>query len=158
MSENMMDLKTSQKKKTSGTKPLMERTGINADTYLNCFCPDCGEALNEDGKAVFHIVNLKGEEGISRISPYLNILDRESTINVDDDEELADVRCPHCNVSMIDPDQICKYDNCKMVKMHASVQDSQKLTITFCVLRTCRWYTMSEEDNERLIMRDSNEW
>lgn len=141
-----------------GRHPLMERIGIKHETYLNCWCPYCDKGLNENGKAVFTIVNEKGEEGISKVSPYLNILDRESTITVADDEELADVRCPHCNVSLIEPDQVCKYDECKMVKFNVSVSDSSKLSITLCVLSNCRWYTMNEEDNERLILRDSHEW
>ncbi|MGI9536519.1 MAG: hypothetical protein ACR2PB_05575 [Desulfocapsaceae bacterium] len=140
------------------SQPLMERSNIKRDTYLNCWCPGCGEGLNEDGKAVFRIVNQRGEEGISRVSPYLNVLDRESTIQVDDDEELANVYCPHCNISLIEPNQICKQDQCRMVKIHISVQDSIKLSVIFCVRRSCRWYTMSEEDNERLILRDSHEW
>ncbi len=143
---------------TMGTKPLMERSNINQDTYLNCWCPSCGKGLNDDGKAVFRIVNKQGDVGESRVSPYLNVLDRESTITVSDDEELADVRCPHCDVSLIEPDQVCKYDNCKMVKFLISVSDSMKLAITLCVVRNCRWYTMSEEDNERLILRNSHEW
>lgn len=139
-------------------KPLMERSDIKQETYLHCWCPECGEGLNEDGKAVFRIVNQKGDIGLSRVSPYLNVLDRESTINVDDDEELTDVRCPHCDISLIEPHQLCKQDGCKMVKFHVSVADSKRLVITLCVRRTCRWYTMSQEDNERLILRDSYEW
>jgi len=61
-------------------------------------------------------------------------------------------------VSLIEPNQVCKQDKCKMVKIYISVQDSIKLAIIFCVRRTCRWYTMSEEDNERLILRESHEW
>ncbi len=138
--------------------PLMERTNIKRGTYLNCWCPECGSSLNEGGKAVFRIVNQRGEVGMSRVSPYLNVLDRESTIQVDDDEELANVHCPHCDVSLIEPNRICKQDQCKMVKFHISVQDSIKLSIIVCVRRTCRWYIMSDEDNERLILRDSHEW
>jgi DNA-directed RNA polymerase subunit RPC12/RpoP len=136
----------------------MKRSHINKDTYLTCWCPHCGKGLNEDGKAVFRIENNAGDIGISKVSPYLNVLDRESTIHVEDDEELADVRCPHCDVSFIEPDHVCKQDKCKMIKFHISVSNSIKLLITLCVRRTCRWYTMSEEDNERLILRDSNEW
>ena len=51
--------------------PLMERSIIKQDTYLNCWCPSCGTALNEDGKAVFRIVNQRGEEGISRVLAYM---------------------------------------------------------------------------------------
>lgn len=158
MTDKELDKQASWEQKAWGTKALMERSHINKDTYLTCWCPKCGQGLNKDGKAVFRIVNKQGEEGISRVSPYLNVLDRESTIHVDDDEELSDVRCPHCDISIIEPNQTCRIDDCKMVKIMASVSDSKKLKITFCVKRTCRWYTMSEEDNELLILRDSHEW
>ena len=158
MKDRDSDNSTGWEQEAWDSHPLMERSNIKRDTYLNCWCPSCGEGLNEDGKAVFHIVNQRGEEGVSRVSPYLNILDRESTVHVDDDEELANVSCPHCNVSLIEPNQICIQDKCKMVKVNISVQDSIKLSIIFCVRRSCRWYTMSDEDNERLILRDSHEW
>jgi hypothetical protein len=150
--------KTDWQNEIWGKSSLMERSHIKKDTYLNCWCPKCGTSLNEDGKAVFRIVNKAGDEGISRVSPYLNILDRESTIQVDNDEELEDVRCPHCDASLIAPQMLCKKDKCKMVEFHISVSDSSKLLITLCVRRTCRWYKMSDEDNENLILRDSHEW
>lgn len=158
MTDKSKENQNSWEHKAWGEKSLMERSHIHNDTYLNCWCPKCGEGLNEEGKAVFRIVNKRGEVGISRVSPYLNILDRESNIHVDDDEELTDVRCPHCDESLIAAEQICKQDKCKMVNFHVSVTDSNKLMITVCVRRTCRWYTMSDEDNERLILRDSHEW
>lgn len=158
MAEKDSEKKKSWEKEVWDPQPLMERSNIKRDTYLNCWCPECGESLNEDGKAVFTIINLRGEEGVSKVSPYLNILDRESTIQVDDDEDLTDVKCPHCQASLIEPDQPCIQDGCKMVKFHISVQDSIKLAIIICVRRSCRWYSMSEEDNERLILRDSHEW
>lgn len=158
MPKDRLEKQANREQIAQGTKSLMERSHINKDTYLNCWCPHCKQGLNEDGKAVFKIVNQQGEEGISRISPYLNVLERESTINVDDDEELADVRCPHCDVSLIQPDYPCIMDGCKMVKMLASISDSEKLLIIFCVKQSCRWYTMSEEDNELLILKDSYEW
>jgi hypothetical protein len=137
---------------------LMERTSINRDTYLNCWCPSCDEGLNEDGSAVFHVVNQRGEAGIRRVSPYLNVLDQVSFLQMGDDEELTNVSCPHCNVPLLEPTQTCKQDKSKMVKIHVSVQDSIKLSIAFCVRHSCRSYTMSEEDNERLILRESREW
>lgn len=141
-----------------GAKSLMERTHINKDTYLSCWCPHCGKSLNEEGKAVFKITTNNGEVGISKMSPYLNILDRETTMQVEDHEELKDVQCPHCDVSLIAPGEICIQDNCKMVTFQVSVSGSQKLNLLLCTLRTCRWYKMSDEDNEQLILRDSHEW
>lgn len=158
MTDKRPDRTASWENEVWESNPLMERSHINKDTYLNCWCPHCEKGLNEDGKAVFRIVNNAGEVGISKISPYLNVLDRESTIHVEDDEELADVRCPHCDTSLIEPDVICKQDGCKMLKFNISVSNSIKLLITICVRRSCRWYKMSEEDNERLILRDSHEW
>ncbi|MCP3890162.1 MAG: hypothetical protein GY702_15015 [Desulfobulbaceae bacterium] len=141
-----------------GENPLMKRAHINYDTYLNCWCPHCGKGFNEDHKAVFEIVNKNGDVGISKVSPYLNVLDRESTIHVDDDEVLADVRCIHCKASLIEQDQLCKEDKCKVMGFFVSVANSIKLKIIVCIRRSCRWYKMSEEDNERLILRDSHEW
>jgi hypothetical protein len=141
-----------------GSQPLMERSNINRDTYLNCWCPICGEGLNEDRSAVFRTVNQRGEEGIRHVSPYLNVLDRVSFLQMGEDEELVNVCCPHCNASLLDSNQTCKQSECKMVKIHISVQDSIKLSLIFCIRRSCRWYTMSEEDNERLILRESHEW
>ena len=158
MAEKDSEKKGRWEKEVWDSRPLMERSNIKRDTYLNCWCPDCGKGLNDNGKAVFNIVNQQGEAGMARISPYLNMLDQESTINVDDEEELADFLCPHCDVSLIDPDQVCIQDGCKMARFHISVQDSNRLAITICLRPTCRWFTMSEEDNERLILRDSHEW
>lgn len=140
------------------TQPLMERSKIKQNTYLHCWCPHCRTGLNEDDKAVFEIINDQGQLGTSRMSPYLNVLDRESSMHVEADEELADVRCPHCHTSLIEPDQLCKEDQCKLMAFHISVSSSIKLKLTVCIRRTCRWYMMSEEDNERLILRDSHEW
>lgn len=140
------------------SRPLMERTNFKKDTLLTCWCPYCETGLNEGDKIVFEIENNQGLVGTSRVGAYLNVLDRESTIQVDDDEELADVRCPHCGRSLIEPDKPCKEDQCKMVGIHVSVSDSAKLKLSVCIRRSCRWYEMSEEDNERLILRDSHEW
>jgi hypothetical protein len=141
-----------------GANSLMERSHINRNTYLTCWCPHCEKGLNEGGKAVFQIINSEGLTGISRVSPYLNVLDRESTIQVDDDEELADVRCPHCQVSLIILDRLCKLDDCKLMGVNVSISNSRKLKLVVCIRRSCRWYEMSKEDNERLILRDSHEW
>lgn len=140
------------------SQPLMERSMIKQDTYLNCWCPHCEAELNEGGKAIFQIVNNKGQVGTSKVSPYLNVLDRESTMHVEDDEELADVRCPHCHASLIVSDRLCQEDGSKLVGFYVSVSNSKKLEFICCIRRSCRWYKMSEEDNERLILRDSHEW
>lgn len=158
MKEKKSDVPDSWEDEVWGGKALMERSHIKRDTFLTCFCPHCGTGLNEGEKAVFTIVNDRGQVGISKVSAYLNVLDRESSIHVDDDEELADVRCPHCDVSLIAPNQLCKEDQCKLLAIDVSVSNSNKLKLTVCVRRTCRWYMMSDEDNERLILRDSHEW
>ena len=138
--------------------PLMGRTHIKHDTYLSCWCPHCEAALNEGDKAVFEIVNGKGEVGISKMAAYLNVLEQESTLHVEDDEDLSDVRCPHCRKSFIVTGYTCIQDGCKLAAIDVSVSDSQKLKLITCTRPTCRWYTMSDEDNERLILRDSHEW
>ncbi len=158
MTDKDSDVTERWEKELWGGTSLMERSHINRDTYLNCWCPHCEKTLNKDDKAVFQIVNNLGQVGISKVSPYLNVLDRESTIHVEDDEELADVRCPHCLVSLIVRDRLCKLDDCKLMWFNVSISNSIKLKLVVCIRRSCRWYEMSEEDNERLILRDSHEW
>ena len=158
MQDKDSDVTDGWEKEIWGGTSLMERSHINQDTYLNCWCPHCEKGLNEDDKAVFQIINGQGQVGISRVSPYLNVLDRESTIHVEDDEELADVRCPHCQVSLIVKDRLCKLDDCKLMWFYVSISNSIKLKLVVCIRRTCRWYEMSKEDNERLILRESHEW
>ena len=140
------------------SQSLMERSAIKRDTPLNCWCPHCDAGLNEGDLAVLEIVNTQGERGIIKLSAYLNVLGQESSLQVDDDEVLADVRCPHCDASLIEPGHTCIQDGCKLAAIHVSVSDSKRLKLISCTRPSCRWYTMSDEDSERLILRDSHEW
>ncbi len=158
MKEKNQESPDSWEKEILNTKPLMERSNINRDTFLNCWCPKCKESLNEGDKAHFKITNKDGQTGISKMSPVLNVLDRETDMTVSDNEALADVQCPHCDTSLIVEGVKCKYDNCNMMGFDVSVAGSEKLKLIVCVLQTCRWYFMSEEDNDRLILRGSHEW
>jgi len=137
---------------------LMERSNIKRDTPLNCWCPHCDAALNEGDQAVLEIVNDQGEAGVTKFPASLNVLDKESALQGDYNGDPADVRCPHCKKSLIEPGHTCIQDGCKLAVIQISVSDSIKLKLISCTRPTCRWYTMSKEDNERLILRDSHEW
>jgi predicted RNA-binding Zn-ribbon protein involved in translation (DUF1610 family) len=139
------------------SQTLMKRTYINGDTYLNCWCPNCGEGLNEDRRAVFRITNQSGEEELHHASPYLNVLDQRCFLHMDG-EELTDLSCPHCSEPLMAPDEVCEANKCKMAAIHVSVKDSIKLSLNFSVSGTSQSYIMSDEDNERLILRESQEW
>ncbi|MCB2217743.1 hypothetical protein [Desulfofustis glycolicus] len=158
MKKKESDQPTSWEEEVWESPPLMARSHIKHDTFLNCWCPQCGVGLNEGDKAVFEIVNQQGQVGISRIAAYLNVLEQESTLQIDDDEELSDVRCPHCHASLIEPGRRCRQDGCKMAAIHVSISNSLRLKLISCTRQSCRWYEMSDEDNERLILRDSHEW
>ena len=49
-------------------------------------------------------------------------------------------------------------DDCKLLEMNVTVSDSTKLRLVVCIRRTCRWYEMSNDDNELLVLKDSHEW
>ena len=138
--------------------PLMERSNIKRDTPISCWCPHCNAGLNEGDKAVLEIVSNQGVSEISRLSAYLNVLGKESSLQGDYDGDPSDVRCPHCKASLIEEGHACIQDGCKLAAIHVSVSESKRLKLISCTRPTCRWYTMSEEDNERLILRDSHEW
>ena len=142
----------------SESPPLMERSKIKHDTYLSCWCPHCAKGLNDGDKAVLEIVDNQGQVGPGVAAAYLNVLEQETSILFDEDEDLIDVRCPHCQASLLEERRVCKEDGCKLIGLHVSISDSKKLKLISCIRRSCRWYEMSEEDNERLILRDSHEW
>lgn len=167
MKDKGSDLPASWEEEIWESQPLMERGKIKQDTYLTCWCPQCGAGLNEGDKAVFEIINDQGQTGTSKVAAYLNVLEQESSIHIENDEEITDVRCPHCHVSFIEVGRVCTEkkckrvcngQQCKLIKIHVSVSNSKRLELISCVRRSCRWYEMNEEDNERLILRDSHEW
>ena len=158
MTDKKPESQKSWEEEVWGSQTLMERTDLRHATLLHCWCPHCGAELNQGDRAVFEIVNRLGEVGTSKVAAYLNVFEQETTVFVEEDEELADVRCPHCHTSLILSDRQCPEDGSKVADIRVSVADSKKMGLVVCVRRSCRWYEISDEDEQQIILRDSHEW
>lgn len=73
-------------------KPVDEdKEIIESGTFLNSYCPHCNKSLLEDNMLKLKVYN--GKEGFLMLSPYLNVFTTKSTIFLEEDKSLKDVRC-----------------------------------------------------------------
>ena len=132
---------------------LTQRSG----TVLDCFCPLCGADLVQSKDLVLKIVNFEGKEGEIRMSPILNVFDLESTITLQDQKEDEDLICPHCNGSLIIKDDSCDDCGSKTAMILVSAY-SQKVPFYICMRTGCHWHGFKQEDKEKILLDDSDEW
>ncbi|MGA1821801.1 MAG: hypothetical protein ACMUIG_04680 [Thermoplasmatota archaeon] len=130
---------------------------IRSGSYLNTYCPHCEEGLNEDLHVTFSIINTYGEEGTLKLSPYLNVFTKESTVRLPEDVNLRDVLCPKCKKSLILDERRCTKCDSRVAKIHIEAMH-HKLDFFFCSKRGCRWHGLDYENITDIVLEDSNEW
>ncbi len=139
------------------TAPESEKELISCGTYLKCYCPHCNLSLNQGENAVFDIVNSKGEIGEVRLSPYLCIFSRRSSISLPEGQTVEDIICPYCQESLIDTSLVC--ENCKTPVAKILIAALTKIIpLHICTKVGCRWHGLSEEDEKTIQLDDCNDW
>lgn len=134
-----------------------DRIRLKEGTFLHTYCPHCGSSLIENNKIVLIAVNMEGEEGILELSPYLNVFEHRSTINIPKGMELKDLKCPHCKESIVHPEVRCGYCDSRTAQlMVAAVQ--KRVPFLICIREGCKWHGITPEDEEKLIQDSSDEW
>lgn len=145
-------------------KPLPERTEADEDketletgAFLQTYCPECKRSLNESDMLKLKIINDKGEEGIIMLSPYLNVFSSRSTIFLQEDKVINDIKCWHCDKSLILEDVKC--EKCDSPTARISVGARTRLIDFYiCSKKGCRWHGLSEDDINEIKLEDSLEW
>lgn len=128
---------------------------IETGSKLNGYCPNCHKSLIENDMLRLRIVN--EEEGDLFLSPYLNVFTSKSTIFLPEDKVAKDLRCFHCNQSLIASDKTC--EKCGSPAARISVSASTKLIAFYiCTKKGCRWHGLKEEDLFDIRLEDSDEW
>ncbi|RLB09528.1 MAG: hypothetical protein DRG27_04325 [Deltaproteobacteria bacterium] len=134
-----------------------DRIRLKTGTFLHTYCPHCGKSLIEDNKIVLTAVNMEGEEGRLELSPYLNIFEHRSTINIPPKMELKDLKCPHCKESLVHPEVRCGYCDSKTAQLMVAVVQ-KRVPFLICLRKGCKWHGITPEDEEILIRDSSDEW
>ena len=126
-------------------------------TFLYTYCPHCKHTLNKDNFLEADVINTNDEKGILHLSPYLNVYNHKSTIHLPEKNDgIKDITCPHCHHTLIEEE---KCPDCDRRIAHILVTTSSKLVdFFFCTKPGCKWHGISTEDENTIVLDDSNEW
>ncbi len=138
---------------------------LKSGTRINCYCPHCMELLNTNEHVEFIVVNAQGEKGTLKLSPFLNVFKRESTIYLKGGEASQDLLCPHCKESLVvHPDEVrwAKHEdcpNCQVPTAKILIEAlSRKVPFYICMRVNCHWHGLSDKNEELIHLDDSKEW
>ena len=128
---------------------------IESGTFLNSYCPHCSKSLLENDMLKLKIHN--GDKGFLMLSPYLNVFTTKSTIFLEEYKALKDVRCWHCDESLIPENKSCGKCGSDIVKIAVSAR-TKLIDFYICTKKGCLWHGLSEGDFFDIRLQDSLEW
>jgi len=124
-------------------------------TYLNTYCPHCRNTFNYERKDEKYIVFksiYKGEEAELKLSPYLDVFDVESSVEVAENDRLDDLICPKCKKSLIVEEPVC--GECGSPVAELIITAFSKLMPFFiCLKHGCTWHGLSKADENRVKLK-----
>lgn len=133
------------------------RKVIRNGAFLDSYCPHCLQSLITPRGIHLHVRNRDNSEGDLLLSPYLNVFTHESTVEIPDSEEVADLGCPHCSHSLMIATQKCNECGSRIAGISVSAMH-KFITFFICMKKGCRWHGVSSEDTHLIALEDSAEW
>ncbi len=128
------------------------RTG----TFLQGYCPHCKETLIERGSIKLK-VDREQDTGFLLLSPYLNVFTSRSTILLPEDQNIGDIKCYHCDTSLMVDDIKCEECGSEVFRIVLTAA-SRLVDFHICSKKGCRWHGLSKEDLHYLRLEDSMEY
>ncbi|MBN2366533.1 MAG: hypothetical protein EH225_11455 [Calditrichaeota bacterium] len=133
------------------------RTRITSGAYLHSYCPHCQKELTEGNVLKLEVINPAGETGIVELSPYLNVYERKTDIALPEGEEVRDLRCPYCHKSLKLKGRKCGLGDSSVAGFLVGVSNV-KVPFLICMRIGCPWHTIASEDQDKIILDESDEW
>jgi glutamate synthase (NADPH/NADH) small chain len=131
-------------------------------TELSAFCPHCHEALNlydPTSRKVWMRLHARAVEknGELLLAPGYDVVDRhvavrferQSNLELADDQVVDDLLCPHCGVSLVDREAHCEECASPVGRIVVSVQ-SKLVDFSVCTKMGCRWLGISQADEAKI--------
>jgi ssDNA-binding Zn-finger/Zn-ribbon topoisomerase 1 len=138
-------------------KPFDERAEtLESGTFLQAYCPHCKKSLIKDEMLKLTIVSGK-EEGELMLSPYLNVFTTKSTIFTPEDKVVSDLKCPHCETSLIAKENKCGKCSSPVAKIQVTAR-TKLIDFYLCTRKGCKWHGLDEKDLFDIRLEDSMEW
>jgi Zn finger protein HypA/HybF involved in hydrogenase expression len=130
---------------------------IETGAFLQAYCPYCKRTLVDTDVLKLKIINDKDEVGYVMLSPYLNVFSSKSTVFLTEDKQVKDLKCYHCDHSLIVKDKGC--EKCDSPTARISIGARLRLIDFYiCSKKGCRWHGLSEDDINEIKLEDSDEW
>jgi hypothetical protein len=148
---SLVKVKKGPKSEEEEQKELM-RTG----TFLMTYCPHCNKSLVV-GNSVKLQVDRGDKTGYLMLSPYLNIFTSKSTIRLPEDQRIADLKCIHCDQSLMMKDQVCEECGSETAKVLVGAT-SRLVDFYICSRKGCTWHGLSVQDMNDIRLEESLEW
>ena len=137
--------------------PESQQELIECGTFLKCYCPHCNLTLNQGESAVFDIINSKDELGEVRLSPYLCIFSRRSSISLPEGQIIKDIICPYCQTSLIVPKEECDHCGTPVAKILIAAL-TKIVPLYVCTKVGCHWHGLSDDDEKTIQLDDCKDW
>ncbi len=134
-----------------------DRTVLKSGSFLNTFCPHCGQSLLHEGMVRLETVTAEGVEGCLELSPYLNVFERRSDIHIPEGQEVKDLRCSRCHASLKAEGRVCGDGQSAVACVLVGIS-SIRVPFFFCMREGCRWQLIDPDDEHKIILDDSREW
>lgn len=141
----------------AGYAPDEHRSIIENGSFLESYCPHCRESLIEGDDLVFTVETREGRIGKFSLSAYLNVSNQACTIEIPRSEELADLRCSHCDHTLLVTDPVCAACGSRAAMFHVAAM-RKLIGFHICLRMGCHWHGLSAEDTQLLALEDSAEW
>lgn len=130
---------------------------MRSGTYLYSYCPHCEASLNDDNHLIFSIINIEGETGTLKLSPFLNTFTNESTVALPENMSVRDILCPKCEKSLVLDDKRCPECDSRLAGIKINAMHHM-LDFFICSKRGCHWHGLEEDDIKKIELEDSEDW
>ena len=92
-----------------------------------------------------------------KVPVYELFFERKTNIKLPDNTEVKDLRCPLCHKSLIITNQHCGLCNSKIACFLVGAA-SIKVPFYICTKSGCQWHAISSEDENQILLDNSDEW
>lgn len=130
---------------------------IKTGAFLRAYCPQCRKTLIEGNILKLRIVREDNESGFLMLSPYLNVYTSKSTIFLSEGKSIGDMKCFHCDASLIVKDKNCDKCGYPTAKIFISVL-TKMIDFYICSKKGCRWHGLNDEDINYIELEDRENW
>lgn len=124
-------------------------------TYLNTYCPFCHQSFNtenKDERRVIFKATFKGREMELTLSPYLDVFESTTSLEMEEGELLDDLLCPYCNKSLVSKDIKC--GECGSEVGQVIISAASKLIPFFiCLKKGCEWHGLTKADERKIKLK-----